>query len=79
MINNHSNIILSICLATYNQPDKVERFFESLIPQLTLEIASQIEIVVRDDSAGLETENLIKNYSKKFPFQLDILKVKKRG
>ena len=79
MENKTSNLILSICLATYNQPDKVKRFFESIIPQLNSEINQQIEIVVRDDSANSETENLIKNYFKKTPVSIRYFKGKKEG
>ncbi|MEW6408114.1 MAG: glycosyltransferase family 2 protein [Patescibacteria group bacterium] len=79
MGDNRSNIILSICLATYNQPDKVKIFFDNIIFQLNSEISSRIEIVVRDDSANTETENLINDYYKKISVPIRYFKGKKEG
>jgi len=79
MTNKFSNPILSICLATYNQPDKVKRFFESLIPQLSGEISGKVEIVVRDDSTSSETREIIKDYSKKISSELRYFQGKKEG
>lgn len=79
MDNNSSNIVLSICLATYNQTDKVKRFFESIIPQLNPKINQQIEIVVRDDSTNSETENLIKYYIEKNFVSIRYFRGKKEG
>ena len=56
------NILLSICLPVYNQPDKVREFFKNIIPQLNPEISSHIEIVIRDDSTNDETKNVVSRY-----------------
>ncbi len=45
-------ILLSICIPTYNRPRDFQRMFRGLIPQLT----SGVEVVVRDDSTNLETQ-----------------------
>lgn len=79
MENKTPNLILSVCLATYNQPDKVERFLKSLITQLTPEIASRVEIVVRDDSTNYETEKIIGDYSKMTPVPIRYFRGKKEG
>ncbi|MEK7149435.1 MAG: glycosyltransferase family 2 protein [Patescibacteria group bacterium] len=77
--NTNKEIILSICIPTYNQPDKVKRFFESIISQLNSEINSQIEIVVRDDSSNLETKKIIEDYSKKISVPIKYFHGKKEG
>ena len=53
-----NNILLSICIPTYNQPQKVKRLLKSLLPQ----ISPEVEIIVCDDSSNFETENIIKEY-----------------
>jgi glycosyltransferase involved in cell wall biosynthesis len=45
-------ILLSICIPTYNRPKDFQRMFRRLLPQLT----SEVEVVVRDDSSNLETQ-----------------------
>lgn len=40
------NIILSICIPTYNRPEKLKVILSQLLPQMT----GQCEIIVRDDS-----------------------------
>jgi glycosyltransferase involved in cell wall biosynthesis len=52
MIKYSDEIVLSICIPTYNRPKDFERMFLGLIPQLTCEV----EIVVRDDSSNNETK-----------------------
>lgn len=55
----NENILLSVCLPTYNQPEAVAAFLESAMPQLTPEI----EIVIWDDSPGVMTEEVVKRYT----------------
>ncbi len=50
--------ILSICLLTYNQPELVEMFFNSVSTQLT----SEVEILIRDDSSNGDTESVAKRH-----------------
>lgn len=61
---NHSNKtnkrpLLSFCIFTYNQPDAVRRVLERVIPQTS----SDVEILIRDDSADDRTENVVKSFS----------------
>lgn len=58
MIMQQKEILLSICIPTYNQPDAVKRLFENLIPQCQ----PQVEILVRDDSTNSETEEIVSNF-----------------
>src|ERR1051325_4519787 len=52
------NMLLSICLPTYNQPKAVHDFLESVASQLTPEV----EIVIVDDGRGNATEEIVKKY-----------------
>jgi len=51
-------ILLSICIPTYNRPREFERLLCGILPQLT----SETEVVIRDDSPNDETEILVKKY-----------------
>lgn len=55
---NHRDILLSICLPTYNQPEAVVAFLESVVPQLT----DEVEIVIWDDSPARATEEAVRKY-----------------
>lgn len=57
---NSNNILLSISIITYNQPNEVKRALESLFFQIT----DEVEIIVNDNSDNSDTKNLIE---KDFP------------
>lgn len=48
----------SLCVITYNQPDSIERFFQTLIPQMD----PRLEILIRDDSPDDATEKVVNKY-----------------
>ena len=54
MNDNNEELLLSICIPTYNRPKEFERMLLGLLPQLTKET----EIVVRDDSPNSETKKI---------------------
>lgn len=56
------NILLSICIATYNRADFIGVTLESIIPQLT----EDIEIVIVDGGSTDHTEKIVNDYCKKF-------------
>ena len=58
-----SEILLSICILSYNQANEIKRLLVSIQNQYT----NEIEILMRDDSTNNETEELIKEYSTKMP------------
>lgn len=58
-------ILLSICVPTYNQPDAVRKLFENLMPQYQ----PQIEILVRDDSTNNETEEIVSEFRNAAPIR----------
>lgn len=62
---NTQDILLSICVLSYNQASEIERLLRSLYGQ---EIDC-VEIVVRDDSTNDETFNLIGDFSKDLPIR----------
>lgn len=55
---NNINILLSINLLTYNQPNDLKRTLESLLPQIT----NEVEVIVNDNGDDLETQTLVKKY-----------------
>lgn len=73
--NMKDNILLSICIPTYNQPQKVRRLLESLFPQITPEV----EIIIRDDSSNFETENIVKECLSKISIKCKYFKKEKSG
>ncbi|ALA59891.1 glycosyltransferase family A protein [Nitrospira moscoviensis] len=54
MKESGKNIILSICVPTYNRPRQFERMLIGLLPQLT----EETEVVVRDDSTNAESKEI---------------------
>lgn len=58
-----NDILLSICILSYNQAPEVERLLNSLVSQIT----DEVEIVIRDDSTNNETEILVEEFSKTIP------------
>ncbi len=60
-----SNLLLSICILAYNQPDEIERLLGSLVPQIT----NEMEIVIRDDSTDDDTEAIVKRFSQILPIR----------
>lgn len=48
----------SLCVITYNQPDSIERFFQTLIPQMD----PRLEVLIRDDSPDDATEKVVNKY-----------------
>jgi len=62
---NKSEKFMSICVLSYNQADEVKRLLDSIADQVTPEV----EVFVRDDSTNSETEELIKEYQKRFPIR----------
>ncbi|MBN2198085.1 glycosyltransferase family 2 protein [Candidatus Wolfebacteria bacterium] len=51
------NILLSICIPTYNWPKKLKQLLKNIISQNS----SDIEIVIGDDSNNLKTKEMIRN------------------
>lgn len=60
-----NEILLSICILSYNQVEEVERLLISLVPQVT----KDVEILIRDDSTNNDTKLLVENYSKSIPIR----------
>ena len=60
MMNNQ--ILLSVCVPTYNRPTQFRRMLIGLMPQLT----DEIELVIRDDSPNNETKKVFEELIEKF-------------
>ena len=52
----HSPLLLSICVPTYNRPKDFERMLRGVLPQLT----SETELIIRDDSVNLKSVEIFK-------------------
>lgn len=58
----NNNILISICIPTYNRSAQFRRMLMSLMPQLTFET----ELVIRDDSSNDETKKVFDELIEKF-------------
>ncbi len=68
-----SNIKISLCLITYNQPESVARFLELLAQQAT----SAIELLIRDDSPNSKTQEVVDFYISKLSIPVRYFKGEK--
>lgn len=59
-----SNPVLSICIPTYNREKYIKRLLSSIVCQQWF--SEEIEILVYDDPSSDNTEEVVKNYIKKF-------------
>jgi len=71
------DFLLSICIPTYNRPEKFRRMLTGLIPQLT----SEVELVIRDDSPNNETKKAFDELIEKFnpPIKINYVQGEKIG
>jgi len=63
--NSANDFLLSICILSYNQPEKIERLLKSLNAQ---DLAG-VEIVICDDSENEETIKLASKFSSSLPIR----------
>ena len=66
-------IKVSLCLITYNQPDSVMRFLESVSKQAE----EGLEVLVRDDSPNTQTHEIVQSYATRFPVPIRYFKGEK--
>lgn len=64
---------LSICLPTYNQPNSIRAFFQSIERQLSPEV----EILIRDDSPNDDTGAVVRDFSAHLPIPIHYFKGEK--
>lgn len=57
--------ILTLAIPTYNRPDKLKDLLDSILSQYQHQLS--IELVISDNSPGVETENLVAEYKKILP------------
>ena len=67
------DLILSVCLSTYNQPDSVDRFLKDFSEE-SLEGA---EILIKDDSPNDDTKKIVEKHSSDFPAPIKYFKGEK--
>lgn len=61
----NSNILLSICIPTFNRADLLKKSIDSIVND-PLFASNKVEIVVSDNASTDKTEDLLVNYSKKY-------------
>lgn len=61
----NNDILLSICILSYNQVHEVQRALNSLAPQMT----DEVEVVIRDDSTNEDTKILVERFQSVFPIK----------
>lgn len=68
------NIILSICIATYNRANYIGATIESIVSQIN----SDIEIVIVDGASPDNTQQVVLDYQKKYP-QIKYFRLSEKG
>ena len=71
--DNSKEIILSICIPTYNQPERIKK----LLQNLSIQATPEVEILIRDDSQNGETKEIVQSYIFKTSLQLNYFKGEK--
>ncbi len=71
--NQQSDLVLSICVPTYNQPERIKKLLENISEQSV----PGIELLIRDDSSNDETKNIIEEIKDNFPVPIRYFKGKK--
>lgn len=62
-----NNVLISICIPTYNRADLLEQTLESIVSEKVFQDTSEVEIVISDNCSDDETQNVCKKYLTKFP------------
>jgi len=60
-----SNILLSICIPTYNRAEYIGEAIESILMQITPAIKDKVEICVSDNASTDNTQEIVKKYQDK--------------
>ncbi len=71
--NQQSGLVLSICVPTYNQPERIKKLLKNISEQS----APGIELLIRDDSSNDETKNIIEEIKNNFPVPIRYFKGEK--
>lgn len=61
--NNHTSMILSICIATYNRAQYIRETLGSILPQ----VPDCCEVVVCDNASTDQTSEILSDYERRFP------------
>lgn len=66
--------ILSICIATYNRADFIDKTLNSIVTQ----ISDEVEVIVVDGASTDNTEDIVTNFTNEYP-QIKYFKLKCKG
>lgn len=65
MARYSQNVFLSFCIPTFNQPESLKKTLTSFLNQ----DLGNVEIIIRDDSDNLDTEEIVSEYLTKLPIR----------
>lgn len=65
---NDRNIQLSICIATFNRSEMLQKTLSTLVRQISLIEAGNVEIIVGDNCSSDGTEQIGRWYSNEYPY-----------
>jgi len=60
-----SNIILSICIPTFQRAPFIKNLLESIIEQLNSQVENEVEVVISDNASNDGTEQIVFNFKDK--------------
>jgi glycosyltransferase involved in cell wall biosynthesis len=63
-----SEVLLSVCLATFNRSQKLQRTLVALTEQISVLDQGKIEVVVGDNHSDDDTERVVSEYVSRHPF-----------
>ena len=66
MDNKYNEVLLSICIPTYNRPELLIKSIDSLVKQDIFQNTNTVEIVISDNFTTEENSNIIINYINQF-------------
>lgn len=62
-----SEIVLSICIPTFNRADTLRRSIETIVGQAFFRDSRKVEIVVSDNCSSDHTQEVVREFEKRFP------------
>lgn len=61
-MNTKDNILLSICIPTFNRASQLEKTLNGIISDLDKGIVEQVEIIISDNASTDNTEDIVKSF-----------------
>lgn len=75
---NRNNLLLSICIPTYNQPSQLEKTLNSIVFQLK-NYEKEVQIIICDDSWDNDSENIVDSFLSNKEIKISYFRGNKNG